>query len=260
MPIAAFLLTFAIVFAAGAEDNSHTRLHDLYAQAHRLQEAREFLEETIRGLEDGTKLYIKTQGGGFVVVEKPAVAKSLALAVSSREMTEKKAGQILARLEDDSRRELPRLRRLLVELENEIREKGKEIVSLKNSLERDLKTPEPAAEGKDAGASPSEDAAGQGDTLGKEWLVKESETYGTWTRRKGSSLFDAAWYVEGKIVKGVLYVSMEGRRVEVQRIGGEDGSECTYRGELNDDGVTVEGTYECKGLSSAKPWEAKIVR
>lgn len=279
MPKMALLLTLALALGARAQESPPALLNELYAQVYRLQDAREFLKETIQGIEDGTKLYIKTATEGFVVAEKLDVTKSLALAVSSRKMTEKKAGEILARMEDESLGELPRLRGLLEEIEREIRGKNNVIASLRNSIASPAPTLEPTAEGKDAGqasvdngpddvgsnsgALTSEDTTGhasQSDALGREWVVKEPGTYGTWTRRPGSSLFDAAWYVGGKVVKGVIYVAMDGRRVEAQRIGKEGDSECVYRGELKDDGVTVEGTYECKGIDSASPWEAKIAK
>ena len=81
--------------------------------------------------------------------------------------------------------------------------------------------------------------------LGTRWDEFEEGWTSVWTRRGGSSVFDAVWTsVSGQRATAVMTVNVAGTQVTVQREQPGYGV-CTYNGTLAADGVTVSGDYTC---------------
>jgi hypothetical protein len=92
--------------------------------------------------------------------------------------------------------------------------------------------------------------------LGVRWNETESGFNGTWTKRWGTNVFDAAW---GGI-RAVLTMSLQGNTVSIARRQSTDGVNCDYTGTIAADGVTVTGTYRCPPqYPNPMPWRATII-
>jgi len=131
-------ISFLSVFTtqAPAKNVAKARLYDMHSEIHELKDTKNFLTYCIKGLENGVLLRVKTGPGeqDYMFVSKPMVTQSLALAVNSRKMTKEDAAEILAQYTDDSSDALPGLKKLLGDLELEMKFKRDKIYALRSRL------------------------------------------------------------------------------------------------------------------------------
>jgi hypothetical protein len=111
-------------------------------------------------------------------------------------------------------------------------------------------------------AVPAEPRAGTAtDDLGSIWHETEQEWTGVWTRRPGTSSFEANWTdAHGNEASAVLTISIQGNNVSVQRREDSHGNECDYQGVLSADKTTASGTYGCTVGTGPFAWRAEISR
>ena len=100
--------------------------------------------------------------------------------------------------------------------------------------------------------------------LGERWDETEVGWTGVWIRRGKSNVFDAQWTLGGRKEKAMLTISIHGNTVVVKRQQSSGfsfaGQECTYKGTLAADNVTVTGTYSCAWAAGPFNWQATIRR
>jgi hypothetical protein len=89
---------------------------------------------------------------------------------------------------------------------------------------------------------------------GRVWHELEGTEQAVWTRRPGTSTFDASWS-NGR-VRAVLELSFWGNQVTIRRIQGTDGYDCTYTGTV--EGNLATGTFGCNRFAGQRPWRATI--
>jgi len=104
--------------------------------------------------------------------------------------------------------------------------------------------------------------------LGSRWIETEGagqEWHGVWTRTPGTRQFEARWtHPKGWVVQANIEItSMAGRAVVLQRIDTTDPTSCSYRGTLQNDGVTIKGEFQCIGADRREwrgEWRATIMK
>ena len=112
------------------------------------------------------------------------------------------------------------------------------------------------------GLPPSQAAQPKCD-LGVRWVLNEPGWNMTWIREGQTNNFN----VEGKRAgsNDVTFtakqtITMKGDQVEVNRTESSDSNPCTFKGSVQDDGVTVKGKQTCTGTTKVTDidWTAKI--
>jgi hypothetical protein len=104
--------------------------------------------------------------------------------------------------------------------------------------------------------------------LGSSWIETEGpqqEWNGVWERTPGTRKFEARWtHPKGWAVQGHLEItSLADRSVVLQRTDTSGQASCSYRGTLQEDGVTIKGDYHCIGADRREwrsEWRATIVK
>ena len=94
--------------------------------------------------------------------------------------------------------------------------------------------------------------------LGTVWDESENGWTGVWTRRSGTSIFDAVWTNNGSRVTAVLTMTQTGpATVAIHRKDTSASLEVDYVATLGPDG-TVTGTATIKDNGFVFPWTAHI--
>jgi hypothetical protein len=93
--------------------------------------------------------------------------------------------------------------------------------------------------------------------LGTKWLEYSCGWTGVWIRREGTNIFDATWFKPGKSdVTAEMTVHLQGSNVTIERRKSNNKVECDLQGVISYDGISVSGTYSCKGATGR--WGAII--
>ena len=153
----AMLLTTLILLASLllnspsiAKENPSENLTNLYAEAYKLKDARDFVAQVINGIEKGALLYIKTDSKSvkYIFADRNMVIRSAALAAITGTTTEEQAGKTLAGFENDSEREVLHLKSILKKLDKEINEKRDHIIALEKAAKKGNKRGKQSKESK----------------------------------------------------------------------------------------------------------------
>ena len=86
--------------------------------------------------------------------------------------------------------------------------------------------------------------------------MNEGGYNGVWTRRANSNEYDAVWTRGRQTIRGVLSITTQGNRVFIKRLQSSDNQLCEYEGTVSADGVTINGTYGCSGVSNLT-WQGR---
>jgi len=133
-----------------AKENPSENLTNLYAEAYKLKDARDFIAQVINGIEKGALLYIKTDSKSvkYIFADRNMVIRSAALAAITGTTTEEQAGKTLAGFENDSKREVLHLKSILKKLDKEINEKKDRIIALEQAAKKQSKKSKQSEESK----------------------------------------------------------------------------------------------------------------
>ena len=88
------------------------------------------------------------------------------------------------------------------------------------------------------------------------FTMSEGGYNGVWTRRGNSNEYEAVWTRGRQQINGVLSITTQGNRVYIKRLQSTDNQLCEYEGMVSADGVTINGTYGCSGVSNL-PWQGR---
>jgi hypothetical protein len=88
------------------------------------------------------------------------------------------------------------------------------------------------------------------------FTMTEGAYNGVWTRRGNTNEYDAVWTRGRQQITGVLSITTQGNRVFIKRLQSTDGQLCEYEGTVSADGVTINGTYGCSGVSNLT-WQGR---
>ena len=88
------------------------------------------------------------------------------------------------------------------------------------------------------------------------FTMTEGGYNGVWTRRGNSNEYEAVWTRGRQQINGVLSVTTQGNRIFIKRLQSTDGQLCEYEGIVSADGVTINGTYGCGGVSNLT-WQGR---
>jgi len=94
--------------------------------------------------------------------------------------------------------------------------------------------------------------------LGRVWDETESGHRMTWTRQGNSNVFSVTGTVNGTSFTAEQRITITGNKVSVDRYRASDGNTCTFEGTIQEDGVTVIGTYDCTKYKPSSGWKATI--
>jgi hypothetical protein len=86
--------------------------------------------------------------------------------------------------------------------------------------------------------------------------MNEGGYNGVWTRRGNTNEYDAVWTRGRQTINAILSITTQGNRVFVKRLQSSDGQLCEYEGTVSGDGVTINGTYSCSGVSNLT-WQGR---
>jgi hypothetical protein len=100
-------------------------------------------------------------------------------------------------------------------------------------------------------------SASGGCGLGTRWNESEEGWAATWTRRGNSNVFDVQSRKGGMLLTAINTINISGNRVSISRTNASDGNNCDMQGTIDQDGVTVSGTYSCRS-GGPYSWRAKI--
>ncbi|MBL8206255.1 MAG: hypothetical protein JNM09_18610 [Blastocatellia bacterium] len=79
---------------------------------------------------------------------------------------------------------------------------------------------------------------------------------GVWTRRGNSNEYEAVWTRGRQQINGVLSITTQGNRIYIKRLQSTDNQLCEYEGIVSADGVTINGTYRCSGVTNLA-WQGR---
>lgn len=88
------------------------------------------------------------------------------------------------------------------------------------------------------------------------FTMTEGGYAGVWTRKGNSNEYDAVWTRGRQQINGLLSITTQGNRIFVKRLQSTDNQLCEYVGTVSADGVTINGTYGCSGVSNL-PWQGR---
>jgi hypothetical protein len=109
------------------------------------------------------------------------------------------------------------------------------------------------------GSAPVEQAGVSPCGLGKTWDDTESGYKMTWTRQGETNVFDVTGSVKGKDdFTPKQTITITGSIVTVERTEASDKNTCTFKGTIQNDGITVIGTYTCTKFRPSSGWQATI--
>jgi hypothetical protein len=102
--------------------------------------------------------------------------------------------------------------------------------------------------------------------LGVYWLVRDNSWDGVWIRQGDGSQFEAYWSLNGEDdISAALTIKVKGKAVTIERVDPPNKwnvERCSYTGEFQPDGVTVNGSVDCHfttGETGTYYWSATVV-
>jgi hypothetical protein len=88
------------------------------------------------------------------------------------------------------------------------------------------------------------------------FTMTEGGYTGVWTRRGNTNEYDAVWTRGRQQINGVLSITTQGNRIFIRRLQSSDNQLCEYEGTVSADGTTINGTYQCGGVSNLS-WQGR---